>query len=521
MLVQSLDCPTAPCEAVDRAVALGIFDGVHLGHRRVISGAVGATGLRTAVFSFDRAAAALKHEAYALCSKERTARLLEILGAEEWFEAAFDAYRDLSPTAFVDEVLVAQLHAKAVFCGFNFRFGKGGAGNVNTLRTLCEARGIAVTVADELCDGGTTVSSDRIRRLVEAGEVGEASRLLGHPFMIDTPVSHGQALGRTLGSPTANQVLPEGFVRPRFGVYASCAVIDGAVRYGITNIGMRPTVGAPAPLAETWFEDYTGDLYDRPLQVILTRFLRDERKFDSIEALTAQIVADRDAACAIRSEEGIRAVLFDFDDTLQHRPTALRRYAAFFLDRYAPTMDDAARAAATETLIAMNNGGYVDYATYFSEMPKALGIVDPPEAAVLFAEYQRVFPTFVCLFDDAAATLQALRERGLRVGVVTNGPLVQQHRKLDVAGIRPLLDTVLVSSEEGVQKPDPEIFARAAARLGLSPRQCVFVGDHPINDIEGACAAGMSAVFIATRTPDPAHEGVPVIHTPGEILSVV
>ncbi len=521
MIKTTLTHPTAPVEAVDRAVALGLFDGIHLGHRRVISGAVGMRHLRTAVFSFDRAAAALKRDAFTLCSDTRTAHLLDVLGVAEWFEASFDAYRDLSPEAFVRDVLVAQLHAKAVFCGFNFRFGKHGAGDAAQLTTLCAAYGITVTVADELSDEGGTISSDRIRRLIEAGDILEASRLLGHSFVIDTPVSHGQALGRTLGSPTANQILPDGFVRPRFGVYASTAVIDGKAYYGITNIGMRPTVGAPAPLAETWFEDYAGDLYDRPLNVVLTRFLRDEKKFDSVDALTAQIFADREAARAARQEDTVKAVLFDFDDTLQHRPTALERYAAFFLDRYAPSFSEDERRDATVTLMAMNNGGYVNYLDYFTAMPKALGIADPPDAATLFAEYQRVFPSFVCLFEDSVATLQALRAKGLLCGVVTNGPLVQQHRKLDVAGIRPLLDTVLVSTEEEIAKPNPEIFRRAAARLGLSPHQCLFVGDHPLNDIAGAVDTGMHPVFIDTRLPDAGQDGVPVIHTPYDVVGLV
>lgn len=517
MQIVKLLSPTAPLEKADRAVALGLFDGVHLGHRRVISQAVGIDGLSTAVFTFGRAAAALKPNARTLTSSHRTRRLFELLGVHEWLQADFDAYRELSPEAFVDEVLVGQLGARRVCCGFNFRFGKQGRGDVTLLRTLCEARGIDLVVAEELSDDRGTISSARIRRLIENGDVAEASRLLGHPFVIDSPVVHGQALGRTIGFPTANQILPAHFVKPRFGVYACTVVIDGRTYYGVSNIGVRPTVGADAPLCETWIDDFDGDLYDRCIEVVLTCFLRDERRFASIDELQAQITRDRTAAKALRSGNDIRAVLFDFDDTLQHRPTAFSRYAAFFINRYLPALPADDRQRVMDTMATMNNGGYVDYTRFFTEMPKVVGVTDPPPAEVLFAEYQRVFPTFVTLFDDAADTLRALREKGYKLGIVTNGPAVQQHRKLDVSQLRPLLDTALVSADEGVHKPDPELFRRAAARLGLSPAQCLFVGDHPVNDIDGAIQSGMKAVLLGTRGAD----RVPIIRSLSELLELL
>ena len=521
MVRQALSSPAATVAKRDRAVALGLFDGVHLGHRRVLASTLGAEGLTAAVLTFGKEAAALKKDAVALCSPARTAQLLQAIGIEEWFEADFAAYRTLSPQEFVARVLVGQLGAKRVCCGFNFRFGKGGVGDVAMLRTLCEAHGVELVVAEELSDGGATVSSDRIRRLIENGDVGEASRLLGHPFMIDTAVTHGQALGRVLGSPTANQILPQGFVTPRFGVYMSTAVIDGSTYYGVTNVGMRPTVGAPSPLAETWFDGFDGDLYDRPLQVVLTRFLREEKRFSSVEELKTQILADREQARAVRADGAVRAVLFDFDDTLQNRPAAFRRFGEYFLAKYRPHLQGEAFEAAFETMKALNNSGYVDYLRYFTEMPLAVGMDNPPPANELFSEYQRVFPTFVQLFDGAADTLSQLRERGLLVGIVTNGPCIQQHRKLDVSGLRPLLNTVAVSTEEGVAKPQVELFYRAAARLGLSPSQCVFVGDHPVNDIDGALQSGMKAIFLDTRCPSCDHARVPVCHTVREVPDIL
>lgn len=517
----SLASPHISLPDTPRAVALGLFDGVHLGHRRVIREAVGHPGLTATVFTFTEQAAALKPNASALCSPVRTAQLFEILGVDEWCEADFEAFRDLSPEAFVEDVLVRQLHAARVCCGFNFRFGKHGAGDVKLLRSLCDANGIELVVADELCDDEGTVCSARIRRLIENGDVQTASRLLGHPFMIDTPVVHGQALGRALGFPTANQLLFPRAVRPRFGVYMSTVVIDGRTYYGVSNLGLRPTVGADTPLCETWIDGFDGDLYDVAPQVILTRFLREERRFDSVEALKAQVWRDREEARRLRDEPDIKAVLFDFDDTLQNRPAAFMKYVRFFLDRYLPELDAAGRENAARQMIALNNSGYVDYADYFTRMPKAVGVAAPPPHEVLFKEYQRVFARFVQPFDDAASTLEALRAKDYRLGIVTNGPLVQQHRKLDFSGLRPLLDTVVVSAEEGVTKPDPEMFFRAAARLGLSPAQCLFVGDHPINDIDGALQSGMKAVFIDTRLPACNDPAVPVIHTPSDLLTML
>lgn len=507
-----------PCDRFERhprAVALGLFDGIHLGHRRVIGTTVGFVDAASCVLTFE-GASALKPHASALCSEAETARLLETLGADEWMRCDFETIRHLSPEAFVREVLVEQLGATHVCCGFNFRFGKGGVGDAALLTELGARYGFEVHVTDATCDGGETISSKRIRSLIEQGNLREATRLLGHPFVIDTEVCHGQALGRTLAFPTINQLLPPFFVQPRYGVYTSTVVLDGRTYRGITNVGCRPTVGGTFPTVETWIDGFDGDLYGRSPRVMLTSFLRDERKFDAVDALKAQIAADRDAAHAALDADGTRAILFDFDDTLQNRPAAFRRYMTYFLQTYLPSRlgdEEAYREA-----VRLNNSGYVDYLQFFTAMPGALGVPNPPTAEALFKEYQRVFPTFVHLFDGARETLEALRAEGFRLGIVTNGPLVQQHRKIDVSGLRPLLDTVVVSSEEGVAKPNAELFLRAAARLNVSPKQCLFVGDHPQNDIAGAVNAGMRAVFLDTRLPSCERDDVPTLHSVRALL---
>ena len=515
-----LPSPQTPLDGAPRAVALGLFDGVHLGHRRVIAETIGVEGMRSCVFTFGRQAAALKANACALCSKAHKEHLFATRGVDEWLRANFDAYRDLSPAEFVRDVLVGQLHAKRVCCGKQFRFGKHGAGDTAMLIELCRPYGIEVVAVDELLNDGRPISSDRIRRLIENGQVQEASRLLGHPFLLDLPIVHGQALGRTIGSPTANQVLPPHFVVPRKGVYASTVVIDGKTYYGVSNLGVHPTVGAVIPTCETWIEDFNGDIYGRTLDVVLTAFLRDEQKFDSLDALKAQIARDRETAKALRESNATKAIFFDFDDTLQDRPVAFARYARFFLEKYRPELSEDERAALADEMVAFNKGGYVNYTQFFTEMPRLMGLKNPPPADVLFAEYQRIFPSYVELFPDAREVLETLRARGYRLGCITNGPRIQQHRKLDFSGLRPLFDTVVVSGEEGVHKPDPELFCRAAARLGLAPASCVMVGDHPVNDIGGALSADMQAVLITTRVKSYNDPSVRVIHSLTELLEM-
>ena len=145
--------------------------------------------------------------------------------------------------------------------------------------------------------GGKPVSSTRIRELIAQGEVEEANRLLGRPFSYDFPVVHGRQLGRTLGFPTVNQPIPDGFILPRFGVYASLVEVDGEKYYGVTNVGIKPTVGSDGPVCETWMPDYHGrELYGETVRTELHGFVRSERRFPGLYELREQIFRDRETA---------------------------------------------------------------------------------------------------------------------------------------------------------------------------------------------------------------------------------
>lgn len=513
-----------------RAVALGIFDGVHIGHRAVILRAAGveipnAGHVTSAVFTFTQPPWALpKDSAWELVSREQKETVLEGLGVEEWIQIDFNAIRNFTPEEFVRDFLHEKLDARRVCCGFNYHFGKNGAGNAETLTKLCDPLGIEVEVVPAVMVDGQPVSASRIRRLIESGEVEEAAKLLGRPFTIDFEVVGGRKLGRLLGTPTINQPLPAHFVRPRYGVYATSVEVDGRVTHGVTNVGIRPTVGSDGPLAETWIAGFDGDLYGRRVPVSLIKFLRPEQKFASVEDLQKQILKDaKEARRAVMGDanDGIRAVLFDFDDTLQNRPKAFLGYCSYFMAKYFPALPpDEAKKRSLE-MLRRNNSGYVNYVDYFLSLFEEWGWKDAPPVGDIYREFQFRFAENVSLFPETVDVIQALKLRGLLVGVVTNGTSLLQNRKLDVCNLRPLLDVAVVSGDEGVQKPDPEIFRRAAARLGVACESCYYVGDHPINDVQGSRSAGMHPVYINPYGSDTHPDNVPEIRNLKELLDLV
>ena len=298
------------CEApVPTSVALGCFDGLHTGHRSVLEEALesGRDGLSPAVFTFglrENAMTVVKPVPELMSSRLRE-RLLEQMGFSLLWRVDFNAVRNILPENFVRDVLCARLHAKKICCGYNYRFGFGGKGDAALLQKLGEECGAEVVVLPPVLQQGSPVSSSRIRAAVMEGRAEEASALLGRPFTIDFPVVHGRQLGRLLGTPTINQPFPSGFVLPKFGVYASFAEVDGKRLHAVTNVGIKPTVGAGGPLAETYIAGFAGDLYGKSVPVSLLKFLRPEQKFDSLELLKQQILSDASRSAEILRDFGV------------------------------------------------------------------------------------------------------------------------------------------------------------------------------------------------------------------------
>ena len=267
----------------ERVVALGTFDGVHLGHRRVIESAL-AVGLQETVVTFDpHPRTALGNRVELISTLERRLELIDSLGVTEALVLPFTPDLALvTPEEFARTVL-QPMGAKAVLAGANFRFGRGRSGDLDLLAGLgFDARPVP------LVEG---VSSSRIRQLVAAGEVDRAAKLLGRPVEVEGTVVAGDARGGTLGFPTANLAVPSELLVPAFGIYAGEALGHRAA----TSIGVNPHYGGEERRVEAFLLDYEGDLYGRRLIVELWARLRDERAFDSEDELVAQIAQDVEA----------------------------------------------------------------------------------------------------------------------------------------------------------------------------------------------------------------------------------
>lgn len=289
-------------ETAPSSLALGAFDGLHRGHMAVIGRACapgeGGRRLQPAVFTFSRSPAG---NSAVLTGRDKE-RLLEDAGVEVLYSLEFSQVKDWEAEAFVEQVLFETCAARRLCCGEDFRFGRGARGDTALLQTLCDRRGVELTVVPPVKEGGEKVSSTRIRAAVEAGDISLANRLLGRPFGFSLEVIHGNHIGTGLGTPTINQAIPEGFVLPRFGVYASWCRVGGEYFYGVTNVGVKPTVGSDRVLAETWMPEFQGDLYGKRVRVFLLEFLRPEKKFGSLEELKAAIQTNGEQAKEVAAQ---------------------------------------------------------------------------------------------------------------------------------------------------------------------------------------------------------------------------
>jgi riboflavin kinase / FMN adenylyltransferase len=285
-------------------VALGNFDGFHRGHQAVVGRAVDrarAERRPALVATFDpHPVRFFKPDVppFRLTTLDQRQRLFEAAGADAMLVFRFDAaLAGLTAEQFVAERLAGLIGAAGVVTGEDFTFGKARGGNVEVLRLLGPKHGLSVDAVAPVADG-EPISSSRIREALQAGDPEEAARLLTRPFAIEGVVEHGDKRGRIIGYPTANLSLGN-YLRPRFGIYAVRGRLpDGRVLDGAASLGIRPTFEPPKELLETHFFDFSGDLYGQVIEIELISFLRPEEKFDSLDALTAQM--DQDCAEAKR-----------------------------------------------------------------------------------------------------------------------------------------------------------------------------------------------------------------------------
>lgn len=304
-----LDRDAAVPEALRGAVlALGNFDGVHRGHAelaRVATLMAAERGCEAAAFTFEphpRSIFRPDQPVFRLTSPKVKLELLAQAGLTRSFVLNFDReVAAIGAESFVDDLLLGRLGAAGLVCGYDFHFGKGRTGSPEMLQARAGVHGVPVAVVPPYSWAGEPVSSTLIRTALEAGDVAHAADLLGRFWFVRGEIAHGDKRGRNLGYPTANMHLPRD-CRLRYGIYAVRMKVDGVWRDGVASFGSRPTFDDGAPRLESFLFDFSGDLYGKTVDVALVAWLRGEAKFDSLEALIAQMDKDSLQARAILAQ---------------------------------------------------------------------------------------------------------------------------------------------------------------------------------------------------------------------------
>ncbi|MEO7039124.1 MAG: riboflavin biosynthesis protein RibF [Candidatus Elarobacter sp.] len=281
-----------------RVVAIGFFDGFHRGHRSIVREALRLRrpGERSAVLTFrDHPTAFLRpgQEPPMIATLEERVNAFARAGIDEAYVLPFDAsIASLTPAEFLDDTLIARIGARAIVVGANFRFGNKRAGDVAFARAHLATRGREILAVPNTLDDGERVSSTRIRAAIAAGDLEAADRLLGAPFILRGSVAFGAGRGHDLGYPTANVIVAPGKLAPPDGVYRATGRHDGRDYLGLVSIGTNPTFGANQRTVEAWLLDFNGALYGEELSLRDFRFVRAQRRFDSIDELVAQMHDD-------------------------------------------------------------------------------------------------------------------------------------------------------------------------------------------------------------------------------------
>ena len=293
-----------PPDARPSVVALGTFDGVHLGHRAILGTAVTharEAGLQALACTFEQHPIEILQPARAprsITTVEERLALIAETGVDGVVVLSFTPeLAAVEPEAFVKEVLLGRLRAQQIVVGFNHRFGRGARGDAGLLQELASRLGFQAHVVPPLTVGGVPVSSTEVRTALQRGDVVAAARFLGRPYAIGGTVTSGAGRGRTLGFPTAN-LAPDGNLLIPRGVYGCLAHVDGVVHPTVVNIGVRPTFAETTLAIEAHLLDFTGDLYGRRMRLDFMLHLREEMRFPSVEDLKAQIARDVEAARA-------------------------------------------------------------------------------------------------------------------------------------------------------------------------------------------------------------------------------
>lgn len=280
------------------AIAIGKFDGIHLGHKKLIDEikSFESDGYKSAIFTFDPSPVAFfgNGDYKGLTTRDEKRRIFAKLGIDVLFEYPLNRESaSISPEEFIEEFLVKRMHAKCVVCGPDMSFGDRGAGNVEMLRAFGVKCGFEVRVCDKVRSYGVEIGSSLIRKEVEEGLMEKVAEHIGAPYSVTGVVAKGNQIGRTIGLPTVNLIPEADKLLPPFGVYKAIVSYNGRHYKGITNIGVKPTVTDSKQITvETNILDFDEDIYGKPIIVNLMSFMRPERKFASTDELRRQIESD-------------------------------------------------------------------------------------------------------------------------------------------------------------------------------------------------------------------------------------
>ena len=292
----------------ETAVAIGKFDGVHIGHQKLLQQILNKKkdGLRSCVFTFDPPPDVFfgKRLPMELTTREEKRRIFAKMGIDILIEFPLnEKTAAITPEKFVEKLLAYQMHTRFIAAGTDLSFGQGGRGDSAYLCAVQELYGYKTEIIQKIRKNGREISSTYVREAVDQGKMELAEELLGEPYPVYGEIVHGNKLGRSIGMPTINQLPPENKVLPPFGVYFSEVEIEGNVYKGITNIGKKPTVDGHHTGVETFLYNFNQDVYGDMAQVRLYSFKRPEQKFESVEALKAQMKADIEAGFHYRHEK--------------------------------------------------------------------------------------------------------------------------------------------------------------------------------------------------------------------------
>lgn len=279
------------------SIALGFFDGVHIAHQKIITSAIKfaeVNGISPLALTFDKSPLEIlcPDKVSYLTSAEQKKELIEGFGAKTEFLTLSKELLSMSPEEFVKEILVDKYKIAYAVCGYNYRFGKNGSGDTDTLTKLGEKYGFTVKVCEKIDLNGESISSSNIRVLIKSGNISVANKLLGHNFAVKGKVCEGKHLGHKLGFPTANVFFPEKSATPLCGVYQTAVTINGNKFPALTNVGINPTVGGEKMRSETHILDFSEDIYGKEINIEFINFIRKETKFESVELLKKQIQED-------------------------------------------------------------------------------------------------------------------------------------------------------------------------------------------------------------------------------------